>query len=231
MQQRFRVNPDKVYRDSQLVEQYDNRHFGGLGGRHVFQKDCAALEQLIGSRRGALLDIPCGTGIYAATWKSEGWKVIGADASWEMLSKTKERCGDIPLVLCDIKHLPFKNGSQDVITTIRLYQHLPKGQVQECVQELKRVAKPDGLLVFDTFRWSPRRSGVFKGEMNTWMDRDVSQMLDRVRLKRVRSLSLYLFSPLLYRRLPLWVLRGLDALERVLPQGWLLRAFWACSET
>ena len=115
----------KVYTGQELVDQYEHRHFGGSGGQHVFQRDCAVLESLMETCRGLVLDIPCGTGVYSDAFKKKGYDVIAADASWPMLEKTGQKQGCIPRVLCDANRLPFGDSVFNMVMTVRLFQHLP----------------------------------------------------------------------------------------------------------
>jgi len=224
----------KVYTGKELVAQYDYRRFGGSGGQYVFQKDCAALELLMGTSRDLLLDIPCGTGMYSKAFEKKGYDMIAADASMPMLEKTGQRQGDIPRVLCDANQLPFENSVFDAVMTIRLFQHLPEDNVTRILHELKRVTKPSGFVIFDTFRWSPRRmrffKRFFKGEMYVYSHRIVERMIEKAGLRKAKAISLYLFSSIMYRRMPVWFLRVVDAVERMIPQRWLLRTFWACTK-
>jgi len=224
----------KVYAGKELVEHYDQRHFGGKGGQFVFWKDCTALEHLTPSPLGLVLDVPCGTGIYSQVFQQMGGNVIAADASRLMLEKNAQRQSDIPKVLCDANRLPFREGAFDTVVTVRLFQHFSADGVTTFLRELGRVTKTDGLVIFDTFRWSPRRMRIlkrfFKGEIYVYSHPEVIEMIARAGLKRVLSIPLYLFSPIWYRKMPVWVLRGLDALERITPTQWRLRTFWACAK-
>ena len=223
----------KVYTGKELVDQYDYRHFGGSGGQHVFQKDCMTLELLMDDSRGLLLDIPCGTGVYSAAFKVKSYNMIAADASMVMLETTGRRPGNVPRVLCDATHLPFEDNVFDAVMTIRLFQHLPEDDVARILRELGRVIEPSGSVIFDTFRWSPRRmpflKRFFKGEMYVYSHRTVEGMIGKVGLRKAKAISLYLFSPIMYRKMPVWFLRVLDVVEKMMPQRWLLRTFWACT--
>jgi len=219
----------KVYTGKDLVDRYDYRHFGGKGGQHVFHRDCAVLESLLGASRGLLLDVPCGTGVYSIVFQEKGHRVVAADASMLMLEKTGQRRAGIPRVLCDINQLPFKSGVLDAVMTVRLFQHLPGDNVVRVLQELGRVTGPGGLVIFDTFRWSPRKPPLFKSEMYVYSHRSVEKMIEEAGLRKVQAHSLYLFSPIMYRKMPVWFLRGLGILEKAMPQRWLLRTFWACT--
>jgi ubiquinone/menaquinone biosynthesis C-methylase UbiE len=185
--------------------------------------------------RGLILDVPCGTGIYSKAFNENGYDVVAADASLPMLERTGQRREDIPRVLCDISRLPFRGGAFDAVMTIRLFQHYPKDDVTRILHELRRAIKPGGRVIFDTFRWTPRRVPLFrwfldKSEMYVLSHRDVEGMIQTAALRKVQGVSLYLFSPIWQRKLPLWVLWGLNALERITPQRWLLRTFWACTK-
>ncbi len=223
----------KVY-TGKGVETYDYRHFGGTSGQYIFEKDYRALESLLPTR-GSILDVPCGTGIYAVALKGKGYDVVAADASASMLEIASQRTEGMVALLCDIRHLPFKDAAFDAAMTIRLFQHYPKDEVIQFLRELWRVITPGGRVVFDTFRWTPRRWPLIrrfldKSEMYVFSHREVEEMISTANLRRVVKISLYLFSPIWQRKLPLWVLRVLNALERIAPQRWLLRTFWACTK-
>jgi len=69
----------------------------------------------------------------------------------------------------------------------------------------------------------------FKGEIYVHSHRSVEKLIGKAELRKVQAISLYLFSPIMYRSMPVWFLRGLDVVEKIMPQRWLLRTFWACS--
>ncbi len=218
-----------------LVAGYDARHFGGPTGRHVLQRDCAVLDQLLDGHWSMVLDIPCGTGILAQCLSSDGRRLVACDASPAMLGLVGQRETQMSLGLSDVRHLPFADNSFDATMTVRLFQHLPFDDVVSALCELRRATKPGGRVIFDTFRWSPRNVPVFRrvlnGEMFTWSWSEIEQALAQAELFVVRRLSCYLFSPITYRKLPLFLARSLDLVERAVPQRLLLRTFWACTKT
>lgn len=104
------------------------------------------------------------------------------------------------------------------------------------LHELKRVVTPGGRVVFDTFRWTPRRWPLLrrfleKEEMYVYSHNNVEAMIRAVGLNKCQQISLYLFSPIWQRKLPLWILLVLGMVEAAIPQGWLLRTFWACTKS
>jgi ubiquinone/menaquinone biosynthesis C-methylase UbiE len=228
------MGTEKAYVNRELLSTYDHRHFGGRSGEYILAKDCAVVRGLMARHAGMLLDIPCGTGVYAQQFSEERYEVVGADASMQMLEMAGERVVTLPRVMCDINVLPFAEASFDAIMTIRLFQHYPKADVARMLGELRRVVKPDGLIVFDTFRWTPRSLPVVgsflpRTTVYVWSCSDVETLIREAGLRRVTARSSYLFSPIWQRKLPLAVVKGLSALEGLLPKPWLLRTFWACS--
>ena len=220
----------KAYTDPTLVDEYGGRHFGGAGGQYVVRKDCGIIADILAADPGMLLDVPCGTGVYSEEFKARGWRAVAADAALPMLRKAaSERQGQL-CVQCDANNLPFADATFDAIVTIRLFQHLTKLETTEILCELSRVLKPYGVLIFDTFGWTPRRLLRRKGEMHTYSPAAVRRMVAQAGLCVSQARASYLFSPLAYRRLPAAILRGLDFFERLLPDRWLLRTFWACTK-
>jgi ubiquinone/menaquinone biosynthesis C-methylase UbiE len=219
-----------------LVQDYDHRHFGGKSGQYIFRQECRALEALLGAPQGLMLDIPCGTGIYVqACMETERATVVAADASVPMLEATGRRGIDARRVLCDSNRLPFKEGTFDAVLTIRLFSHYPPGEVAQMLLEMKRAIRPSGRVVFDTFRWTPRqwpllRRFLDQSVIHVLGRRDVEEIIQSTGLRLVDLRSLHLFSPLWLRKLPLWLLRALTTVERRMPQRWLLRTLWACTQ-
>lgn len=218
-----------------LAQGYDAHRFSGKSGQFILHKDTEALHSLLPASGGLLLDIPCGTGVYAATLSSNGHRVVAADASFPMLQITGQAVSGLPRVLCDINHLPFKNDTFDNIITLRLFSHFAKDDIARMLGELKRVVRPGGHLIFDSFRWSPRhwpilRNFLEQSYIHILPPQEVEQMINAVGLQKLDERWRYLFSPILQRKLPFFALRALTGLEDRLPRHWLLRTFWACTK-
>ena len=98
-----------------------------------------------------------------------------------------------------------------------------------------RVVKPGGRVIFDTFRWTPRRwplvhRFVAQGYIHEIASAAVEALIRDAGLRMIATETSYLFSPILQRKLPIAALRALTAIEDFLPDGWLLRTFWACTK-
>jgi SAM-dependent methyltransferase len=217
----------------ELVEVYDRRHFGGAAGRLIFDRDCSTVLALLPPPPGLILDIPCGTGVYSGALAEQGYALLAADASAPMLELAGPARSAGLCVRCDVNHLPFKDAALDATVTLRLFSHFPAGSLPPMLFELKRVVKPGGRLVFDTFRWTPRhllvlRRFVDRGQICVVSPAEVQDMIRNAGLRVVDSRALHLFSPIWQRKLPLWLLKALVRLEQALPDRWLLRTMWAC---
>lgn len=228
------MTSQKAY-SQELAERYDRRHFGGRSGFHVLQKDCAALAALLPPAPGLVLDIPCGTGVYTAQLAGMGYELVAADASEPMLKITAERNTGATTHLCSIHDLPFANDTFDATVTLRLFSHFNQEETSRGLHELKRIIKPGGRVIFDSFRWTPRRwpllrHFVAQSYIHEITPAQVEELIHEAGLRVVAATTRYLFSPIWQRKLPYAVLRTLSTVETKLPEQWLLRKFWACTK-
>ena len=222
---------DKAYLGARLVGSYDERHFGGPGGNFVLHKDLQIIRELMGAKGNIILDIPCGTGIYTAWLRQEGYPIIGADASWDMLRLAKAQRGKMPWLQTDIFQLPFASGSLPGVMVIRLFQHLTSQGFSKVLEEARRVIRPDGWVLFDTLRWSPRRTSPEAVDgMHVYSLPICRRIIRAANLEVISFRSTYLFSAIRYRRLPVAILKALERVEVVLPADWKLRTFWLCGQ-
>ena len=115
-------------------------------------------EALIGRLRGqfddrpwTLLDVGCGTGVFAARARAifPEVKVWGVDLVSAMIRMGRERWrmhgGDFAPVQGDSERLPFSDGAFDVVTCANSFHHYP--HQERAVAEMRRVLKPGGRLM------------------------------------------------------------------------------------
>lgn len=228
------MKAQKAYSEK-LAERYDRRHFGGKSGYHILQKDHAALTRLLLPAPCRVLDVPCGTGAYTAQLVGDGYDVIAADASEPMLKITAERGTGATTKLCSIHDLPFPDDFFDVTLTLRLFSHFSAEETLRALCELRRIIRPGGRVVFDSFRWTPRRWPVLRrfvaqDYIHEMAPADVIPLISAAGLYTVTTETRYLFSPIWQRKLPLILLQPLTVIESQLPDRWLLRTFWACTK-
>jgi SAM-dependent methyltransferase len=88
---------------------------------------------------GPVLDVGCGDGRLAALAAEHGIAWIGVDSSPSQLSANPHR----PVVLADMRQLPFRDGSFHEVTHLWCLYHLDDARV--AIAEARRVLEPDGV--------------------------------------------------------------------------------------
>jgi SAM-dependent methyltransferase len=107
--------------------------------RPLHEATLAALAPLSGL---TLLDVGCGTGLAMHLAAAQGARVTGLDPADPMLRVARERLPDAALRVGDVQHLPFDDGTFDVVTAFNAVQYA--AEPKTAVAELARVARPGG---------------------------------------------------------------------------------------
>jgi SAM-dependent methyltransferase len=107
--------------------------------RPLYDAAFAALAPLVGL---TLLDAGCGAGLAMRVAAGQGAHVCGVDAAAPMLALTRERLPDADLRVGDIQHLPFEDGTFDVVTAFNAVQYA--ADPAAAVSELARVTRRGG---------------------------------------------------------------------------------------
>ncbi|NLX21008.1 MAG: class I SAM-dependent methyltransferase [Phycisphaerae bacterium] len=143
------------------AETYDR----SLLHRFLFQPSYRMfLEELQGWRGETaepfdLLDIGCGTGTLGAMLALSllPARVVGLDYAAGMCRVAREKAckahvaDRLRFVTADSEHLPFADGSFDVVTCSNSFHHYPHQQA--VIHDIRRVLRPGGrLLLIDGFR-------------------------------------------------------------------------------
>lgn len=107
-----------------------------------------------------LLDIGCGTGTWIAMVAATALpsrRLVGLDYSWNMCAKAHGKSQAIPeesrpqFVRGDSEHLPYADGSFDVVTCSHSFHHYPHQDA--VIREMHRILRPGGrLMLIDGFR-------------------------------------------------------------------------------
>ncbi|MGI8916826.1 MAG: class I SAM-dependent methyltransferase [Chloroflexota bacterium] len=220
------------YRQPDIAGAYDAQRFGGVSGAHVNARELALVGELL-PFGGPIADVACGTGRLTAALRQRGDIVLPCDASLAMLRvAASHQVG--PVVQADAFALPIADATCTGAVTLRVLFHFVEPGA--LLAELRRVVRPGGTLVCDTYSWSAR--SLFPLSRRRW-----GATVSTVNRQRFRALAnslgwavraerpCFLVSPYIYRRLPLPFVLVLERLERQLPSFLLCRAFWALEAT
>src|SRR6185312_7603690 len=86
-------DPSSYYCDPKIAATYDRDRFSSMAGAVYVRLERRALLRALSvvPRGSQVLDLPCGTGRLAEILLENGYRVIGADISQEMLNVAQER--------------------------------------------------------------------------------------------------------------------------------------------
>jgi len=131
------LNPEEYEVQYRLEDSY----WWFVGRRRII---CSWLADMVKpSRDGLLLDIGCGTGTTLSSLRRFG-RVLGLDSSELALARAQSR-GLNRLVQGAAQHLPYADGSFDVITMLDVLEHLDEEATT--LTGIYRVLRPGGSLL------------------------------------------------------------------------------------
>src|SRR5262249_9410834 len=106
----------------------------------------------VGLRPGdPVLDLGCGSGVFAAELARRGMSVVGVDLSHRLLVRGKATGPDVRFVTGDAERLPFPDGTFAGVLLSGIIHHLPDPELM--ARETHRVLRPQGrFMAFDPNR-------------------------------------------------------------------------------
>ena len=109
-----------------------------------------------------VLDVGCGTGAMGLLFAEMGHQVTGIDLSEGMMAKAREKADaqklSIELKRGDAEHLPFHDGSFDVLVNRHLLWTLPHPEI--ALKEWHRVLKNGGVILIIEGVWKDRSFSI-----------------------------------------------------------------------
>jgi SAM-dependent methyltransferase len=132
------------YADPAVADGFDALRFGGPIGRYLLESQEALLmEMLAPVQTRRVLDVGTGTGRAALGLAAAGARVVGLDASAEMLRVAHERAAEAKLSpafgVADAQRLPIATGAVDAAVCLRLLMHVIDWR--QTIAELCRVSR------------------------------------------------------------------------------------------
>lgn len=208
------------------MSEYDELRFGGASGAWVNAREIELVRALLPPFRRAL-DLGCGTGRLTRALAQYG-RVVGIDASRAMLAQA-QRENVLALAQGDAFALPFADASFDAVVALRVVFHF--ADLEAVLSQVARVVAPRGVFVLDTYLWSPRAwlsldPARWGGGVFVHSPARVEKAAARVGWQIARREFCFLFSPYIYRRLPLAIVQLLTRIETRVPMRFRARVFW-----
>ncbi len=121
----------------------DNRRWGSdepdVPGRVLAQH----VRHMSGVR---LLDIGCGWGRYAHSFRNHGLDYLGVDFSPAMILGARRNCPRSLFGVMEAAQLALPDDAVDGIWCSCVLEHIPKSGVPSVLRELRRVLTPDGVM-------------------------------------------------------------------------------------
>jgi ubiquinone/menaquinone biosynthesis C-methylase UbiE len=114
--------------------------------RYALEPHIPRFAQFSESSGLRVLEIGVGMGADYLQWLKAGADATGIDLSPESVDRARRRCevnGFVPdLQVADAEHLPFEDGTFDVVYSYGVMHHSP--DTARCLQEAWRLLKPGG---------------------------------------------------------------------------------------
>jgi|SRR6185437_16019110 len=119
------------------------------------EKLIAAFIRLSGLPRGArVADLGCGSGVFTALLRHNGFDSVGVDISPKLLALGRRKHPVLELIEGDVENLPFESESFDGVLLSGLVHHFP--DPRRLAREVMRILKSGGRFVaFDPNRMNP----------------------------------------------------------------------------
>lgn len=149
----------------------DNKGFwDGWARRYDFtmSKDRKTYENLISKIKKTLtrdmivLELACGTGLLSVRLAGSVKLFEATDFSEEMIrqAKAKTHSSRLHFSVQDATNLPYVSGTFDIVIISNALHIMP--EPEKALSEIRRVLKPDGILIAPTFTAADSMLGRFK---------------------------------------------------------------------
>lgn len=94
---------------------------------------------------GAVLDLGCGAGHDLASFRQHGRPAFGLDYAAQ-IATIAHATSQAPVVVADMRAIPFANASFDGVWASASLLHLPRSDLAAALREINRILRSDGLL-------------------------------------------------------------------------------------
>lgn len=134
-------------RPASTSELYDKTYYleKNIVGEGAYWSRIADIESRV-TKRGSLVEIGCGTGVFCRVMANRGWDVLGLDVSSYSIESAK-KYEQSNLRFCHIDPASDQHFSADVICAYQVLEHVPSPR--DMLVNLRKKLVPGGLLVLE----------------------------------------------------------------------------------
>lgn len=130
-------------------------------------------DPLIGLWAGKdVLDLGCAGGFMAEAIARRGARVTGIDPAGRAIAAAKAHAAAEKLAIRYTtgsgEHLPYEDQAFDIVVCVDVLEHVP--DLDAVLLEIRRVLRPQGLLLFDTINRNPLASFVIVTVAENWLN-------------------------------------------------------------
>jgi ubiquinone/menaquinone biosynthesis C-methylase UbiE len=138
------------------IARNEQNHWWYRGMRSIIRATLA--RHMTGKAAARILEAGCGTG-YNSYWLRNlyGWNIFPVDIESAALRYVRSM-GVSNSAQTDIRHLPFRDASFDVVLSFDVLVHIPREDESKCIAEFFRVMTPGGVLVLRAAAFDMLRS-------------------------------------------------------------------------
>jgi ubiquinone/menaquinone biosynthesis C-methylase UbiE len=111
----------------------------------IMAEERAMTAILDGFPPGSAVDVACGTGRITAHLRRRGHQVVGCDRSAAMLARASRNVDGIKVVQSDLRSLPFRDDSADLVSCSLALTHVP--DLDPALRSFARVLRAGGSAV------------------------------------------------------------------------------------
>ena len=99
-----------------------------------------------------VLDAACGDGYGSSILAETAEKVYGLDLDVDVVKTANQKYGKnhLEYVAGSVASLPFQDAMFDVVISFETIEHVDKETQEKFLEEIKRVLKPDGIMIMST---------------------------------------------------------------------------------
>jgi len=198
---------------------YDTLRFSGLGGKTIndMEKDIILKAISEGLKEdGVMGDLGAGTGRFSLhiLKMCRPKMFICLDRSKHMLAlaKLKVKHSSTEFIVADVRKVPFKKNSFDLLVSMHLMKHIT--DIDIVLREICSVLKGNGLLIFDIankFSVVKLRKGTCT--LHDW--RNILNEFKKLELYSVKIKGLQIFGESIYFVLPKFLIKPYKVFDRI----------------